>query len=332
MKKFDIVAKLLYEYLDGSGFRSEINYKYSVYSFIEPWHSSTVEVHPDFAIQIKELVCESHDQAILTASSILEHICRAISISMQLQNYDIKEWQPNVSFKKSDIKIICEEPLETQVKDIQCENGSRQIYVKDEAMFRDGIHLMRVTHSLDLTYIDVILRAYQQDSEQQFYVDAIFRALRSRDIESKYFTLFTIIEKLEVTFSKDENISQLLFSNEQQQKLLNIVHPQLAEILEGDNVFVQRINNRISQIVKSATVKTRAEKLCYILNQQYKITRISKGLLQFDVDINKVKEFIERRNGLFHGKQVDETAHNKMVKLTNELLEVCLKILSNECI
>ena len=66
------------------------------------------------------------------------------------------------------------------------------------------------------------------------------------------------------------------------------------------------------------------------LNDKIKIRDIHKGLMKFDVDDQKVKDFIDTRNSLFHGKNVGKDSYNKIVQLTNELLELCLKILEVE--
>ena len=331
MREFTLKTVLLYEYMDGSGFKREINYEFTPFSFEDIVNGCTIEIYPNFGVNIKGLVGETDNKALIKAYDILEFVCRAITIILQMQNYDNREFQPNVSFKKSEVEIV-------SAKLLMDNNGvirkkiENNIYlnVNEQISVHDGIAGMGISQGLDLSKVDLLYKSYFIGRITGFYIDTIFRALRSRDVESKYFTLFTIIERVETTFQKDDDLAKLLFNIEQQKSLLAKLKPQIAEMLSDDNQLSQRVYNRLSQIITTSTIKTRTEKLCAILNDKFNIHDVCKGLMKFNVDNQKVKHFIDTRNGLFHGKNVEKNSHNELAQLTNELLELCLKILEVE--
>ncbi|MEG6585413.1 hypothetical protein [Dendrosporobacter sp. 1207_IL3150] len=332
MREFVLKTVLFYEYMDGSEFKREINYEFTPFCFEDIVNGCKIEIHPNFSINIKGLVCETANEALLKSYDIIEFVCRAVTITLQMQNYDNREFQPNVSFKKSEVEIVSDRLLVMDNNKI-IKNKIANHYnllIKEQFSASDRIASMRISQGLNLSNIDLLYKSYTIGGITSIYIDTIFRALRSRDVESKYFTLFTIIERIETTFQKDENLAKSLFNCEQQNALLAKLKPQITDILGGDNEYCQRVYNRLSQIIKTSTIKTRYEKLCAILNDKFDICEISKGLMKFNVDNEKAKCFIDTRNGLFHGKNVDKDAHNKLVQLTNELLELCLKILELE--
>ncbi len=331
MREFTLKTVLLYEYIDGSRFKREINYEFMPFSFEDTVNGCIIEICPNFGINIKGLVGETDNKALMKAYDILEFVCRAITITLQIQNYDNRECQPNVSFKKSQVEIVSDKLLGDNNGVVRNKiEDNIYLSMNEQISFSDRIASMRISQGLDLSKVDLLYKSYFFGGSRGFYIDTIFRALRSRDVESKYFTLFTIIERLETTFQKDDDLAERLFNVEQQKILLDKFKPQIAEMLNDDNEFSRRVYSRLSQIITTATIETRTEKLCAILNDKIKIRDIHKGLMKFDVDDQKVKDFIDTRNSLFHGKNVGKDSYNKIVQLTNELLELCLKILEVE--
>lgn len=134
---------------------------------------------------------------------------------------------------------------------------------------------------------------------------------------------------IETKFLTNPEISTLLIDENRHEDFLKKMNNLLSDFEKNDSK-VRRIKNRFSQIIKSATLQTRAKKLHFILESHYKILSISKIDLSFKVDKEKVGESIKQRNSLFHGKNTDNTDRSKFIRSTNELLEICLEILRTE--
>lgn len=331
MKKYKIQIKLLYEYIDNSGFKREIKYEYNTYCLDENNYHCIIEIKPNFNIEIRELICEDQNEAVLAGSNILEYICKILTVLLQTQNYDVRPFQPNITFRKSDINIkeeYIEEPIKVMKK--ENENDNISFVMRDRIGMRDKISSMKITQGLNLENTKLFYDAYLQGDVQEFYIDTIFRTLRTRDIESKYFTLFTMIERIETTYKKEGNISTNLFLKDQRKVFLDKLKPQIDDIVNKNDGLAERVFSRLAQIVCDATVETRAEKLCKVLRQYYHIDKISKGIIHFEISCEKIQEFIDARNTLFHGKGIKKDDLNKIAQLCNELLELCIEILKAE--
>jgi len=175
-------------------------------------------------------------------------------------------------------------------------------------------------------------------ADKEFYIDTIYRALQSNNIESKYFALFTIIEKIETQYSYDDKLFLKIFDDNQQKSFEYKIDLFLKDVGLSE-ISILQTRGRFFDIIKKATLLNRAEKLSIILHKIYGIDKINKGLINYETnyykkskkvegkeDICKIEQFIYARNKLFHGGAIEHEQYNKMVQLTNELLALCEKI------
>ena len=81
------------------------------------------------------------------------------------------------------------------------------------------------------------------------------------------------------------------------------------------------------QIIKTATIESRAEKLSDIIIKKCNVLEVKKGCIKYSINSNKMKEFIDVRNRLFHGKHIEQKEYSNLVQRTNELQELCLLLL-----
>ena len=76
-----------------------------------------------------------------------------------------------------------------------------------------------------------------------------------------FFQLFTIIEAIETKYGLDEEISHKMIQSDK----VESVKESLLKSLAKDSDYRSRLNSRFIQIITTATIESRAEKLSNII-------------------------------------------------------------------
>lgn len=321
---YNYFAKLNYEYIDGSPFPRNIVYEYENYSFTDEEYQAQITIRENFELEISGIIAQNDDDGFLTACKCLDKACKAITILLQFQNYDNRENTPNLTYMPSNIKLINKEIIHVE----QYHKEGKKIYICDSFGLSDKIDKMRINMKFDLSNFDKIYHSLVNKNSLNIG-EIIYRATLSKNIESRFFQLFTVIEAVETKYNDDAEISSKMLQGEKLEKLENAVLNGLDK-LSLDQEYTKRIKSRLLQIIKSATIETRAEKLSAIIRIKYGIQLVKKGLIKYEINTEKMQEFISARNKLFHGSHSDEKKKNILVQLTNELQELCLNMLNYE--
>lgn len=323
MYTYNYFAKLDYEYNDESPFPRNIVYEYENYSFTDEEYEAQITIRENFVLEMLGIIAQNDDDGFLAACKCLDKVCKTTTILLQFQNYDNRENTPNLTYMPSNIKILNKEMINVE----QYRKEGNKIYVRDGLGLSDGIAMMRITKEFDLSNFDQIYHSLANKNSLNIG-EIIYRATLSKNIESRFFQLFTIIEAIETKYNDDAEISSKMLQGEKLEELEKAVLDGLDK-LSLDQEYIKRIKSRLLQIIKSATIETRAEKLSAIIQIKYGIHMVEKGLIKYEINTEKMQEFISARNKLFHGSHSDEKMKNKLVQLTNELQELCLNMFNH---
>lgn len=134
------------------------------------------------------------------------------------------------------------------------------------------------------------------DENVGFLLDSYYNSLQPLDIRSKFYNAFIIIEYLESKYAKSLP-SELLIKDNDYTAIEGFINKQIGAYPKESK---SRIISTLRGIIKNQTLKTRAEKLVYIINECLgckeiehfgKITPVDKGLCT---------NWINARNKSFH--------------------------------
>lgn len=100
-------------------------------------------------------------------------------------------------------------------------------------------------------------------------------------MESKYFSLFTMIEYIE---AKEKNGTLIETHRLMDDSDIKIFEERFSDIFACKEKYgMDNLYSRLKQILKSATVETRAEKLCSVIRNKYEITGITRSLINYEI-------------------------------------------------
>ena len=322
MTKYKISIQLTLEYLypNTMDFSKEKKLVFEEYSFIEPKTKASITIDSNFNVTFAELMAENDDKAMIIVNNLLEKLCRKLTMIIELQSAENEPCQPNLSFNISKAKIT----EKSEFVDVNKVPNTNKIICRDNMGIHDALSIM-VSHHISLEKYGFIL-SNEPANESALFMDILYRAARCRDIASKYFTLFTMIEYIETKYIQYIKTQNML-DDDKMSQLKNW----LDENFEfDDKTYKDRLTNRINSILRSATIETRAEKLCEIIKQTYKITSISQSLTNYDITPAKMDQFIKMRNKIVHGSTMSDFDSSEKITITNELLFLCQKIVEFE--
>lgn len=243
-----------------------------------------------------------------------------MTVLLQIGNYDNRESSPNLMFLPYKLELKGTKELIEQPVD---EKGPTKI-AKDRVRMRDEIAGIFITRELDFSLFEYFY-SKMEESESMLVCETIYRAVSAKNVESRFFQLFTIIEAIETKYGTDEEISHKILPPEELERFSIKLEANINE-LGIDDTYRTRLKSRMLQILKGATIETRAEKLADIITRKYNIIEVKKGMVTYQINFQKMKEFIEIRNRLFHGNHPNGESYNVLVQKTNELQELCLEI------
>ena len=307
MIKYIATVPLIGEYIyeNKKDFSKSKSIKFEEFSFEEPIFNVKVTIKSNFEVVFSDLVCSDNNAAITVVAQILPDICKIMTVLLNIQTVEDEKSHFCFAYVFSKLKI---DPIEENVPN----SNESKVVIADHMFITDSLH-MNVTYTINF---DRFQPYYSK--KDLIFVDVIYRAMRCRDFESIFFTLFTMIEYIESKDSKEFTFDKLLSDSE-----TSSIKESIEKILSNNKK--NRIMSRLNGLFQNATDKTRAEKLCHIIQSKYKIEKVVRPPVNYDITPEKLDKFINLRNKLFHGSaSKDELPH-----LTNELLFLCLSIIDN---
>ena len=284
-----------------------------------------------FKIMIEYIYADNERYASDMAECIASKICKVLTYLAQSQNGNPYYFHIKFYYHKRDIKI--EEKKEATIKNYSYANGFKQIVVGDSISIREHLSI-KETHTLDVKDFHKIFCKSGADDATKLMFNYYYKALGDIEPSSQYYNLFTIIEYIE---KNDKDFAQAIFivGKDECDKIIEQVKNTANTMWQKESneirkKYYNRLISSISQDIQRMTDLTRAEKLSAIIKNKYKIDEIKNPCFQFKITPDKMKEFIELRNKLFHGGKMDGDSDKKIVQLSNELLLLCQEIISKE--
>lgn len=305
MIKYKIIVPLIGEYVyeNKEDFSKSKSIKFEDFSFLDSNFNINVTIKSNLEAEFFNLVCSHDNEAIAVVAQILPDICKTMTVLLNLQTAEDEKSHFSFAYDFSKLRIH-------RIEEYMSNSNKSTVGIVDHMYITDNIR-MNVSYTINFDKF----QAYYSKKDSIF-VDVIYRAMRCRDFESKFFTLFTMIEYIESKDSKEFTFDKLL-SNSEMNDIEKSIEKILAEHKEKD-----RILTRFNGLFKTATNKTRAEKLCHIIKSKYNIGKVVRPPISYDVTSEKLNKFIQLRNKLFHGS----IPNDQLTQLTNELLFLCLSI------
>lgn len=303
-----------------------INYIYNGLEF-DDCEGRRICLEPDFKLSISNIIAKSDEQAFKIACEIADKMCRGLVLKIQSENYENLENHPCLICIPHNMKMVNKGEYNSSTV-VKKSNGN--IHVHDGLILREKLS---ISSSIGLDLKD--LEEYYNNIDRGKILkvgDSIYRAVLSRNIRGRFFQLFTIIEAIEAKYGKDKDIAHpIIPDKEVKYKFNEILTNHLDEFLldKVPSDSKKSLLNRITNLVTNATIEPRKTKLMRILIDKLNISKVKKGLMNYEITEEKMKKFIDTRNSLFHGGE-SELNENELVQLTNELQELCLEILKKE--
>lgn len=281
----------------------------------------SIIIKKDFHVDLSNIQAKDENDAFSKVCRCVDRICKVLTILLQFQNFDGRENSPNLTYLPKNITFIGKENNAENF----CDNiGKNTKFLVDRFGFREKVAL-NITEEFDFSDFSTIYSLISNPNDLAFG-EIIYRATLSKNIESRFFQLFTIIEAIETKYGDDEAIGHKMLQESALDKVDFDLKKSIGK-LEMDMEMKKRLISRLEQILKNATIEPRAEKLKKIVIEKFKITKIEKGLVKYSITEEKMQEFINARNRLFHGGKSKEKTD--LIKLTNELQELCLNLIRN---
>lgn len=321
MYKYSYQVMLEYEYIEKESYPRTITYDYENMEYRDGDTGVKICLKRGLDLNISEVIADNRDDAFLIACNIIQKVCKVVTILLQIQDYDNRESCPNLTFLPYKVKMLCEEALD---KTMLTEKDG-EITIKESIRMHDCIAGMKIKQELDLSSFE---KLYCNLDNMNFIDvgDVIYRAVLAQNAESRFFQLFTIIEAIETKYGLDGEISHKMIQSDKVEIAEEFIQ-NLLESLEIEGDYKNRLNSRLMQIIKTVTIESRAEKLSDIIIKKCNVLEVKKGWIKYSINSNKMKEFIDVRNRLFHGKHIEQKEYSNLVQRTNELQELCLLLL-----
>lgn len=325
MYRYQFVLPLDFSYTENSSIRRSVSYRFPVCTYADELNDVTIQVDDSFRLTMCGIRAESCDAASIKAYAIAEHVCQTLTILMQLQNVDSRESCPSLSYFKYKLAMVLEEEIRTSESVIRGD-GSTILLLKERIPVRETV-AMTVHYDLDLSGFAPV---YENSQKGNFIdvIGTIYQAVRESNVESRFFQLFTIIEVMETHFATNVSICKKLLNDAQVEHIgapLSCSVGQLALAQKEE----QRVRARLMQVLKTATMYSRAEKLVQII-QTFGIREVERGLIAYPIDKKQMEKFIKSRNALFHGVVVQDREKDKFIQTTNELQALCLLLIEKD--
>lgn len=310
---YQVKLHLNHVYMSDFEYKRIHEYYYDDFKFED--NKIKIKIKKNYDINI-EILSGNRKEADLIAHNCFRKICKTLSILIQLQNDNQGIISTLVYFPSS---------LKSRYEKVKESNENKYLY-NETINFKD-CPAINAKQYLNFEQFDKIYDNFNNKSEINIG-EIIYRATLEPNIESRFFKLFSIIENIENRYLKSEdnlNINEKILNKNQANELIKIIS-QTINKFHLDEICEKTLLDGLTQTIRSRTKFNRANKLKSIINEKFGIYNIDKYRIKFKVDENKMKEFINTRNSLFHGGANSK----KLNSLTNELQELCLKIFERD--
>lgn len=289
-------------HLDESLCKKEHNISQALEIIID--NAGDINTDDRYKVSMSFIDAEDKRDARNKTASVAEYICGSMDLFLAVNNHNAHNYQPRTFFEKSEIELKEEYTRKTEDSGVVTFASSIEVGLQTTLFF-----------TIPTDGFDKYYYAYLND-EPRMLIDTYRKALGIKDVESKYFNLFTIIEYIETRY-RCYNKEQLLFTKDERKQILENIQ---------DWVYTRNENVRgsLHQCLSRLTDINRAEKLNNILFY-LQIPAKTEGIYTYDVATEQMKEFIEQRNKLYHAS--DNLASGRLEKLTIQLMDLCLKII-----
>ena len=271
-------------------------------------------------LKIFSVSAKGEDDAFAIISPYLDKVCKALSMLIVEQNIDNRKlFHCRVSPLYASLKIY---EIVYSDEDEEILHGAFQL---DELEFdthnlRDFVQI-ELSSNINTLCFDNYFD--NQDKVFRFIMDELYLALGTEHIESKFFHLFSIIERIEKDdkYAKFRGAKMLLDDEE-----ISNIKDLLQKGLELEKDKKERVINAVSDKLNKTTDLGRNAKLANILHAM-DIYRYNDAFVQFEVNSQKIQEWTTLRNKCFHGEGVCDSTVSKAV---TELLYICYDVVAYE--
>lgn len=288
--------------LDESLCKKEYNISQAIEIIID--NADDINTDDRYKVSISFIDAEDKRDARNKAASVAEYICGSMDLFLAINNHNAHNYQPKTFFEKSEIELKEEYTRKTE------DSGVVSFASSIEVGLQTTLFFTITTDDFSKYYY-----AYLND-EPRMLIDTYRKALGIKDVESKYFNLFTIIEYIESRY-RCYNQEQLLFTKDERKQIL-------ASIQDWVYNRNENVRSSLHQCLSRLTDINRAEKLKNILNYLGILDK-KEGIYPYEVTKEQMQEFINQRNSLYHAS--DSVASGHLEKLTTQLMDLCLKII-----
>ena len=307
---------------------------YTMYVYHRDSDKVKVEIMGDgkdgIFVNFHDLLAESEERALEFVRGVLSDICIRLSYLMQNQLSFSFNFHSYFYWNDRDIIIKDLNPRENCQRFEDKQNHKVYLNLIDSIGVKDQMD-SEVTYEIDFSNFEVLDACSMENSHIKFMLKSFYRALGNWDIASQYFKLFTIIEYLERNVM-DENAvyTKKLIPDELQKCFLDEISNFVRKQDSMSKEMQKRTINRFNEIIKRATINSRAKKLQYLLQNRYGIYDVSCDGKESPLTVKKLQEFIEMRNFLFHSLKDKKTRKQDLSSLTKELFVLCQNIINKE--
>jgi len=278
-------------------------------------------------LSIDSIYADDENYSYDMAYKIADKVCCVLTFILHSQNYNFHHFHPKLTYRIRDIvhhKRDYDNYVEYTRKQKRYKDGNETIHLSDRILLNEHIEC-KLCSSVNVDSFDELFSKYGSDKHFRFVLESYYRGLGEIEFVSKYYNFFTIIEYVEVKFSKYAEYKDVFYKT-QSDELKELFATKIDEFLSGNKDaknLEDRINSRFGTFLANITDKTRAEKLCDILNNHFDLNEIKFGFVNLSINADTIKNFIDVRNSLFHAKRITEEEESKLNRLTNDLMILC---------
>lgn len=298
-------------------FSNEDKYNYTSCSVMEfNYQGNNFLLHGEennYFIEISNIEADSREICVSLVEKYLSDILKISSLIIQNQYSNQPLTHLRLTYSISKIQFLDEKPIDNKI------NSTDKHIVIDTISLHHNIS-MKNYDKISFEEYDKLFQCLD-DKNFKYVLDSYYRALEPTDFITKYFNAFSAIEFLETNYVNKIETHKLI-----EESFIEKMIQSISNDLKKDDL--ERIKDRIKNVLSNATEENRASKLCSII-YWFGITEIHSGLLSQKIDSEFTKKIINLRNSLFHGKRIDETMDNNLKEYTPLIVLLLQYVLCN---
>ena len=283
-----------------------------------------------FSLRVENIVAHEETEAWGKIENYLLHICRMLSLQLNIHNCNKQSFQPKVQWENDSLSWSVKpyEPYEglldklSEPVEYVDQNGMKHICIQ----LQSKIEIKASTSCILYGYLEknefLSLLNLEIDEKLNFLIEEYFIALGSEIITSKFFHLFAIIEFIEKEYAGLAGANKLL-SVENVNEMLQEIKGKLHSEADKSKQILSTLKGNLNRMTDIG----RAKKLANILNRM-KICSLEDCCNEVAIDKGSMQKLIDLRNHYFHGDSGKEDA--KLLKIdiaVAELMEICLRVI-----